>query len=92
MDIDTLGANVDGELRVEIAVWDDGLIGSARIETITDQPTLVDLYVHHARRREGIARAIVQEAMEWSTSSSRVIYLFVEPDNQPARRLYEGLG
>ena len=92
MEVDTLGANVDGDMRVEIAVWDGGLIGSARIENLTDRPTLVDVYVSSARRREGVARAIVQEAMAWSTSNGHVIYLFVEPGNQPARRLYEGLG
>lgn len=92
MEIDTLEADVDGEVQVEIAVWDDGLIGSARIENLTDYPTLVDVYVHHACRRQGVAQKIVQEAMTWSASNARAIYLFVEPSNQPARRLYEGLG
>lgn len=91
--IGSLGTNVDGDVRVEFAAWDDGeLVGTARIENvISERPRLVDLYVHHTCRREGIGEALMVAAMEWAHEQKTSLYLYVDPDNTEAISLYEKL-
>ena len=68
------------------------LVGSATImhaDTVT--PTLVDVFVHEAHRRTGVATALVRAAKRWADEQSRFLYLHVLPEN-PARLLYEQQG
>jgi GNAT superfamily N-acetyltransferase len=93
MTIDTLPASIDGDARIEIAALEDNsLLGTARIENALDRPTLVDLYVDQERREEGIAQRLVEKGMEWARCTGQIIYLYVDPENEKARTLYEKLG
>lgn len=93
MNIDTLPAKIDGDTRIEMAALEDNtLLGTARIEKALSRPTLVDLYVDHERREEGIAQQLVEKGMEWARSTGKTLYLYVDPENRKARELYEKLG
>lgn len=93
MNIDTLPAKVDGYTRIEIvALEDNTLLGTARIEDPLSRPTLVDLYVDHERREEGIAQQLVKKGMEWARTTGKTLYLYVNRENRKARGLYEKLG
>ncbi|MEV5893335.1 GNAT family N-acetyltransferase [Nonomuraea fuscirosea] len=64
-----------------LAVMDDGWTGVFCMAT------------HPARRRAGVAGAVMAELARWSRERGAPrLYLQVEEDNHPARALYEGLG
>ncbi len=51
------------------------------------------LAVHTAARRRGVGTALVEATARWAGSvGSRLMMLNVQPDAQPARALYRGLG
>ena len=82
---------------VNFIAWEDGAgIGMAAIFPEADVPGrmhLVGMWVHPRRRRRGVARALVEQAVRWAEEhrASEVV-LWVADHNIPARRLYERAG
>jgi len=71
-------------------VW----VGRTRHEGTLDPHALIlDLYVVEAHRRKGLGSLLVETAEEWARQQAlEQIVLDVEPDNSPARSLYESAG
>lgn len=71
-------------------VW----VGRTRHEGTLDPHALVlDLYVVEAHRRRGLGSLLVETAEKWARQQAlEQIVLDVEPDNSPARSLYESAG
>jgi ribosomal protein S18 acetylase RimI-like enzyme len=64
-----------------LAVADRGWVGLTAVHTLPDQ------------RRRGLAQSLLAALAGWADAQgARHLYLQVEADNQPARRLYRGLG
>lgn len=60
---------------------------------LPDVPILNRLHVGPGYRRRGIGRAIIEEAARrLRAAGHKQVALGVDPDNHPARRLYERLG
>jgi GNAT superfamily N-acetyltransferase len=58
-----------------------------------DRPYLEDVYVSPLARRRGVARALVERAVQLALRRGQsVLGLLVGVDNEPAQRLYAGLG
>lgn len=53
---------------------------------------IANVAVHPDYRRHGIARHLMQAALDWVAHHGRFAVLQVEADNEPARALYDGLG
>lgn len=79
-DGDRAVARIGEDARVRVAL--DG-----------DWACLGDLWVTGARRRTGLARAVLAEALDWAASrGATTLHLAVEVDNAPALQLYGSLG
>jgi ribosomal-protein-alanine N-acetyltransferase len=60
---------------------------------VADEMHLLNLAVHPDQRRQGIARALLNRALNQAQEQgARVAWLEVRPSNAPARALYESLG
>jgi [ribosomal protein S18]-alanine N-acetyltransferase len=60
---------------------------------VIDEMHLMNLAVHPERRRAGIARALLQEALSRARSlGAETAWLEVRPSNTPALALYKSLG
>ena len=80
----------DADLAKVAYVW----VGHARHEgTLEAEALIVDLYVVEAHRRKGLGTVLMGVAEQWAGQRglNRVVLDF-EPDNAPARGLYEKLG
>jgi ribosomal protein S18 acetylase RimI-like enzyme len=53
---------------------------------------LVGMYVRPGSRKSGVGRLLVEAIIEFARERVELIQLAVVSDNQPARRLYAGLG
>ena len=76
--------------RSMVAVDDGMVVGYLAYEQIIDEGSIVEIAVHPAYRRQGIARKLIEEAVE--DNSPKEIYLEVRESNLPALGLYESLG
>ena len=60
---------------------------------VVDEMHLLNLAVHPARRRRGVARFLLQEALRRSrTQGAKAAWLEVRPSNAPALALYASFG
>lgn len=65
----------------------------ARVGLDADWVCIGDLWVTEARRRSGLARAVLAEALDWAASrGATTAHLAVEVDNVAALQLYRTLG
>ena len=89
----------------EAEVDESGPVAMARIRedarvriAVDDSPTdpwacLADLWVAPARRRTGLARAVLAEAVDWAAAGGvTTLHLQVELENEAALRLYRQVG
>jgi len=79
---------------VEEHVLDDQRDPAAVAEELRGRRSalMTDLLVLHAHRRQGIGRALVQDAIEVANAAGAAeLALFVAKDNFPARQLYREL-
>ncbi|WP_045748530.1 GNAT family N-acetyltransferase [Actinoplanes rectilineatus] len=88
-----------GRLTLIAAVEDDrvhGLLTSAGLPAslrLSHTVMIRDLYVAPARRRTGVAQALLAHATDEARASGALrISLQTEPDNTPARTLYAAAG
>ena len=75
----------------EIAAKDGVIVGYLAFELIAGEGSIIELAVHPAHRRQGIARALISEALRDNAGVSEV-FLEVRESNAPAISLYESLG
>ena len=73
-----------------VAVEDGAVVGYCAFEQIADEGSVVEVAVHPAYRRQGIARQLLREAMD--DESLKEIFLEVRASNIPAVALYKSLG
>ena len=67
--------------------------GMAVLRVIGDQADIITIAVRPRHRRQGLARALMQHAMDLAIKSgASTMYLDVEEGNIPAIYLYEALG
>lgn len=72
---------------------DGAIAGYTHFRQIAQQGLFEGLAVHPGFQRRGIARALVQDSFAWfATRGAETIDLFVLETNEPAMRLYEGMG
>ena len=76
--------------RCTVAVEDGTVVGFLAFEQVLDEGSIVEIAVHPAYRRQGIAKEMILSAI--SDNSLKEIYLEVRESNLPAIRLYESLG
>ena len=74
-----------------VAVGDDCIVGYLAFEVIADEGSVVELAVHPYHRRQGIARELIQGALDNCPGMSAV-YLEVRQSNITAISLYRSLG
>lgn len=76
--------------RCTVAVEDDRIVGFLAFELVVDEGSIVEIAVHPAYRRRGIAKELILSAT--SDNSINEIFLEVRESNTPAIGLYESLG
>ena len=99
IDLGRLAAYVaDPSHLMVVAVSNGEVVGQARgvIHRHPDQPT--ELYIDNLgvtplRKREGIATLLLDELVAWARAEGcEQAWVGTEPDNEPARALYQGRG
>ena len=99
IDLGRLAAYVaDPSHMMVVAVANGEVIGQARgvVHRHPDEPT--ELYIDNlgvtpARKREGIATRLLDDLVDWGRSRGcEQAWVGTEPDNEPARALYQGRG
>ena len=99
IDLGRLAAYVaDPSHLMVVAVANGEVVGQARgvIHRHPDQPT--ELYIDNlgvtpVRKREGIASLLLDDLVAWARSEGcEQAWVGTEPDNEPARALYQGRG
>ena len=99
IDLGRLAAYVaDPSHLMVVAVSNGEVVGQARgvIHRHPDQPT--ELYIDNLgvtplRKREGIATLLLDDLVAWARSEGcEQAWVGTEPDNEPARALYQGRG
>jgi ribosomal protein S18 acetylase RimI-like enzyme len=99
IDLGRLAAYVaDPSHLMVIAVANGEVVGQARgvVHRHPDEPT--ELYIDNlgvtpARKREGIATRLLDDLVDWGRSRGcEQAWVGTEPDNEPARALYQGRG
>jgi ribosomal protein S18 acetylase RimI-like enzyme len=74
----TLGGEVAG---IGLGVYENGWLG------------IFNMITHPEYRRRGVATAVLRRLAEWGQEQgARQLYLQVMDNNEPAKRLYQGLG
>lgn len=73
------------------AVSGESIIGYLAFEVVADEGSIVELAVHPDYRRQGIARELIQGALDGCPDMTAV-YLEVRQSNTPAISLYKSLG
>ena len=88
-----VGATTSRTAQTRIGQTRIGQEASARLVLRDDWVGIDDLWVAPERRRQGLARALLAEAVDWAASlGATTAYLQVAEDNTPALTLYESLG
>lgn len=84
-----------GEKRCRVIIALDGqqFVASCQIDVEKHAYHIRSLFVSESHRRGGIGRRLVAEAERFiAGDGGRAMSLWVNPDNQPACRLYDSLG
>ncbi|MCA1737796.1 MAG: ribosomal protein S18-alanine N-acetyltransferase [Actinobacteria bacterium] len=69
------------------------LSGYIGVKLISDEAHVMTLAVHPERRRRGLARTLIEAALDAPSSGGvRRVHLEVRPSNLPARTLYASMG
>lgn len=90
--MDSLRSQLDkADSRCTVAVDDDNVIGFLAFEQVLDEGSIVELAVHPDHRRKGIARQMIETAIQ-SAEGLNIVFLEVRESNAPAIGLYESLG
>ena len=77
----------------KVALLDEAVVGYICAESVADEGHILNLGVHPAYRRRGIAAALVEDIVgELKARGCRFLYLEVRASNSAARRLYTGFG
>lgn len=74
-----------------VAVEGESAVGFLAFEQIIDEGSVIEVAVHPDFRRKGIARELLQNALN-SAEGLRTVFLEVRESNSPAVALYESLG
>ena len=74
-----------------VAIVDERIIGYLAFECICSEGSIVEVAVHPDHRRKGIAREMIQDAMD-DCGDLDAVYLEVRESNIPAISLYKSLG
>lgn len=82
--------------RYYLCTWQDELVGFiwfGQSDDDRNEGFVGGLYVRPGHRRQGIALALMKEALVWIRNANcHSVTLLVNPQNSSAIRLYEGLG
>lgn len=75
------------------AVSEGKLVGYAGMQSVLDEGYMMDICVDPERRREGIARALMEKLLEGAEKAElSFVTLEVRTSNEPAKALYASLG
>ena len=75
------------------AVSEGTLVGYAGMQSVLDEGYMMDICVDPERRREGIARALMEKLLEGAEKAElSFVTLEVRTSNEPAKALYASLG
>ena len=75
------------------AVSEGKLVGYAGMQSVLDEGYMMDICVDPERRREGIARALMEKLLEGAEKAElSFVTLEVRTSNEPAKALYAALG
>lgn len=76
-----------------VASYEDRLVGYCFAHAMRDMLHLLNLAVQSGYRRQGIARRLLQELVDYARQSARLfIFLEVRPSNVQAKALYRAMG
>ena len=90
--------SIASELENPLSLWlvameEDRLLGYVGSQTVLDETDMMNVAVDPAVRRQGVARALIQElTAQLKQRGSRKLSLEVRASNLGAIRLYESLG
>ena len=90
--------SVASELQNKLALWlvaldGDRVAGYVGSQTVIDESDMMNIAVHPAYRRQGIARLLVKQLVDaLKDNGSRCLTLEVRASNEPARNLYASMG
>lgn len=90
--------SIASELGNPLSLWlvameEDRLLGYVGSQTVLDETDMMNVAVDPAARRQGVARALIQElTAQLKQRGSRKLSLEVRASNLGAIRLYESLG
>lgn len=90
--------SVASELENSLSCWlvaldGETVAGYVGSQTVMDETDMMNIAVHPAFRRQGVARALILALIgELKKRGSRCLTLEVRASNDPARALYESLG
>lgn len=90
--------SIASELENPLSLWlvameEDRLLGYVGSQTVLDETDMMNVAVDPAARRQGVARALIQELIDQlKQRGSRKLSLEVRASNLGAIRLYESLG
>lgn len=92
--VEQIEKTVEGDRSVEFIALGPmrQVVGSGRVLEINGEWRLADVYVRDEYRRRGVGTAITRAAKRWAAEKTVPLYLHVQPDNEPARALYEQCG
>ncbi len=77
----------------KVAELDNVVVGYVCIDYVMDEGHILNLAVHSAYRKRGIAAALVEDAVEeLKLKGCRAVYLEVRASNHAARKLYGNIG
>lgn len=81
------------DARCWVAEMDGEVVGALVIWRVLDEAHIATLAVHSELRRRGVARQLLQTAIDAACAEGAHIYhLEVRAGNQAAQKLYEGFG
>lgn len=93
---DALAEELQNPLAVFLVAEDvdaESAVGYLGMHHILDEGFITNIAVHPAYRRQGIARALIREALDYAESHDLTrLTLEVRASNAPAIALYEGMG
>lgn len=76
-----------------MACHEGRLVGYCFAHAMRDMLHLLNLAVHNGYRRQGVARRLLEELIEYARGSARLfIFLEVRPSNMQAKALYRAMG
>ena len=93
---DALAEELQNPLAVFLVAEDvdaESAVAYLGMHHILDEGFITNIVVHPAYRRQGLARALIREAMNYAEAHDMSrITLEVRPSNEPAVSLYESMG